>query len=90
MTNPCPFLLAGSMRTGSATSTIRSPYDGAVVGHAALATRTDVETAIDAAVASARTATEMPSHARATVLVRIADGLEDATGDRCESRRRRW
>ena len=76
MTNPCPFLLAGSMRTGSATSTIRSPYDGAVVGHAALATRTDVETAIDAAVASARTATEMPSHARATVLVRIADGLD--------------
>ena len=63
------------MRTGTATATIRSPYDGSVVGHAALADRADVETAIDAAVASARAVADMPAHARAAVLGRIADGV---------------
>jgi len=70
-----PFLLAGSMRSSSATAEIRSPYDGSVVGHASLADRSDVQAAIDAAVSSARAASSMPSHARATVLTRIADGL---------------
>ncbi len=70
-----PFLLAGSLHTGNSTAEIRSPYDGAVVGHAALAARTDVEQAIDAAAASARAAAALPSHERAAVLVRIADSL---------------
>ena len=70
-----PFLLAGSMHAGTSSATIRSPYDGSVVGHAALATRADVEAAIDAAVSSARAAADMPAHARAAVLVRIADAL---------------
>ena len=75
MTTPNPFLLAGSMRTSSATAEIRSPYDGALVGCAALASHTDVEAAIDAAVASARSAAAMPAHARATVLVHLAEGV---------------
>jgi len=71
-----PFLLAGTMLTGSATATIHSPYDGTVVGHAGLASRADVEAAIDAAVSSARAAADLPSHARAAVLVRIAGALD--------------
>lgn len=73
---PFPFLLAGSLRSGQGAATIRSPFDGEVVGRAALATRTDVEAAIGAAASSARSAADMPSHARATVLHRIADGVE--------------
>ena len=41
-----------------------------------MASRTDVEAAIDAAGASARAAADMPSHARAAVLHRIAEGVD--------------
>ena len=41
-----------------------------------MASRADVEAALDAAVRSAPEAAAMPSHARAAVLERIADGLQ--------------
>ncbi|MBK6496116.1 MAG: aldehyde dehydrogenase family protein [Gemmatimonadetes bacterium] len=74
--SPVPFLLAGELRQGDSTWTIRSPHDGAVVGCAAVASRADVEAALDAAVRAAPEAAAMPSHARAAVLERIADGLQ--------------
>ncbi len=73
---PAPFLLAGSLRSGKSSASIHSPFNGSVVGRAALASRSDVEAAIEAAATSARAAADMPSHARGTVLHRIADGIE--------------
>ncbi|MEO5798986.1 MAG: aldehyde dehydrogenase family protein [Gemmatimonadales bacterium] len=70
-----PFLLAGELLAGAATWEIRSPFAGDLVGHAAVASRADIERALDAAVAAAPGAAEMPSHARAAVLRRIATAL---------------
>jgi glyceraldehyde-3-phosphate dehydrogenase (NADP+) len=52
-------------------SEIRSPYDGSVVGSVALASRAEVVSAIDRAVAAAPAAQALPSHARAAALSRI-------------------
>lgn len=71
-----PFLIAGTLRAGSSSWTIRSPHDGAVVGRAAVASREEIESALDAAVQAAPAAAAMPSHARAAVLERIADTLQ--------------
>jgi acyl-CoA reductase-like NAD-dependent aldehyde dehydrogenase len=61
----------------AATVAIRSPYTRDIVGHATLATPADVARALDAAVAAAPAAQAMPSHARATVLNRIANSVTE-------------
>ncbi len=71
-----PFLLAGTLIADRPSAAIHSPWDGSIVGHAAIATRADVKAAIDAAVRSAAAAAAMPSHARAAVLARIAGALD--------------
>lgn len=76
MTNPLPFLLAGRLHTGASTAPIRSPFDGTLVGHASIASRADVQAAIDAAASSARAAADLPAHARAAVCARIATALD--------------
>jgi len=63
------------------TAVIRAPHDGSEVGVAALAGPEEVRAALDANVASARAAREMPSHARAAALRKIADGLESARAE---------
>ena len=63
------------------TAVIRAPHDGSEVGVAALAGPEDVRAALDANVASARAAREMPAHARAACLRRVADGLEAARAE---------
>ena len=63
------------------TAVIRAPHDGSEVGVAALAGPEDVRAALDANVAAARAAREMPSHARAAALRKIADGLEAARAE---------
>jgi glyceraldehyde-3-phosphate dehydrogenase (NADP+) len=69
-----PLLIGGDLVAGSATPVgIRGPYDGAPVGRAAAASRSDVVRAIDAAAHAAPQARAMPSHARAEVLQRIHD-----------------
>lgn len=73
-----PMLIAGALRDSSDRSTVRSPWSGDVVGHAAVATRDDVVAALDAAAAAAPVAAAMPSHARAAVLERIAAGVAEA------------
>jgi glyceraldehyde-3-phosphate dehydrogenase (NADP+) len=72
-----PFLLAGEFRSGAGAWEIRSPYSGELIGRASLASRADVTAAIDAAAAAAPEAAAMPSHARATVLDRIATEVAD-------------
>ena len=73
--DPAPFLLNGALRTSLIQREIRSPYTGAVVGRAALATAADVSEAIGAAVRAAPAAAALASHARAAVLDRIRAGL---------------
>jgi glyceraldehyde-3-phosphate dehydrogenase (NADP+) len=63
------------------TSVIRAPQDGSEVGVVALAGPEDVRAALDANVATAGTCRDMPSHARAAALRRIADALEDARAE---------
>ena len=63
------------------TAVIRAPHDGSEVGVAALAGPEEVRAALDANVAAARAAREMPSHARAAALRKIADGLGTARAE---------
>jgi acyl-CoA reductase-like NAD-dependent aldehyde dehydrogenase len=63
------------------TAVIRAPHDGSEVGVAALAGPEEVRAALDANVAAARAAREMPAHARAAALRKIADGLEGARAE---------
>ena len=58
------------------TAVIRAPQDGSEVGVVALAGPEDVRAALDANVAAARACREMPAHARAASLRKVADGLE--------------
>ena len=63
------------------TSVIRAPHDGSEVGVVALAGPEDVRAALDANVARARSARDMPAHARAACLRKIADGLVGARSE---------
>ncbi|MGE5802557.1 MAG: aldehyde dehydrogenase family protein [Gemmatimonadota bacterium] len=60
------------------TAVIRAPHDGSEVGVAALAGPAEVRAALDANVAAARAARELPSYERAAALRKVADGLEAA------------
>jgi acyl-CoA reductase-like NAD-dependent aldehyde dehydrogenase len=76
-TRTYPFLLGGELQTGADSVEIRSGYSGELIGRAALARPADVAAALDAAVAAAPAAAALPSHARATVLHRLAAGVAD-------------
>jgi glyceraldehyde-3-phosphate dehydrogenase (NADP+) len=65
-------LINGALAPGSGTpAPIVAPYDCRTVGHAAVATRQDVERAIDAAARAAPEARALPAFKRAEVLERI-------------------
>lgn len=74
---PAPLLLAGALAAGADTWTIRSPWSGEPVGRAAVASAAQVGEALDAAVEAAPAARELPAHARAAVLERIAASLAE-------------
>src|ERR1700752_3351637 len=63
------------------TAVIRAPHDGSEVGVAALAGPEEVRAALDANVAAAKPAREMPSYERAAALRKVADGLEAARAE---------
>src|SRR5436190_18834708 len=63
------------------TAVIRAPHDGSEVGVVALAGPEDVRAALDASVAAARACREMPSHARAAALRKVADGLDSSRAE---------
>ena len=76
-------LLIGGEWTPSASGQaeeIRSPYDGRVVGLAAVADLADVEKALVAAEHGATLWRETPAHARLEVLVRAAGLVEERAG----------
>ena len=70
-----PFLLKGELGESPHGREIRSPFSGEVIGRASMGDRNDVVAALDAAVAAIPAAHALPSHARATVLDRIAAGV---------------
>jgi glyceraldehyde-3-phosphate dehydrogenase (NADP+) len=69
--------VGGELRTGADSVEVRSPYSGELIGRAELAGPGDVAAALEAAVASAPAAAALPSHARAAVLDRIAEGVKE-------------
>lgn len=72
-----PALLAGELRATPHQLAIRSPWSGDLVGFASQGSRADVVAALDAASASAPAAAALPSHARATVLERVASAIAE-------------
>src|SRR5688500_17943752 len=65
----------------TASTLIRAPQDNSEVGAITLAGPAEVRAALDANVAAARAAREMPAYARAAALRKVADGLEAARAE---------
>jgi acyl-CoA reductase-like NAD-dependent aldehyde dehydrogenase len=63
--------------TGGQVEEVRSPYDGRVVGHAAVADGSDADKALAAAEHGAAVWRETPAHARFDVLMRAAALVEE-------------
>ena len=74
-------MIANQRRTGSATASIRAPWDGAEVGTHPLASPADLDAALAANLAAAEACRKLPAYERAACLTRIADGLESKTDE---------
>ncbi|XRQ12512.1 aldehyde dehydrogenase family protein [Actinomadura welshii] len=70
--NATPFWLAGRPETGDGELTVTNPYDGRVVGTAAVPTPAQVEEAVAAADALRRDAAALPLHVRADALAHVS------------------
>ncbi|XVQ09223.1 aldehyde dehydrogenase family protein [Spirillospora sp. CA-255316] len=72
-----PFWLAGRPATGDEELTVTHPYDGRVVGTAAVPTPDQVERAVAAADATRREAAALPLHVRAEALAHVSARLKE-------------
>ncbi|MFF5260392.1 aldehyde dehydrogenase family protein [Actinomadura viridis] len=72
-----PFWLAGRPATGDEQLTVTHPYDGRVVGTAAVPTPEQVEQAVAAADAVRREAAALPLHVRAEALAHVSARLSE-------------
>jgi acyl-CoA reductase-like NAD-dependent aldehyde dehydrogenase len=72
-----PFWLAGRPATGDEELTVTHPYDGRVVGTAAVPTPDQVEQAVAAADAIRREAAALPLHVRAEALAHVSARLKE-------------
>ncbi|RAY12509.1 aldehyde dehydrogenase [Actinomadura craniellae] len=72
-----PFWLAGRPATGDETITVTHPYDGRVVGTAAVATPAQVAEAVAAAHAVRAEAAALPLHVRAEALAQVSRRLAE-------------
>ncbi len=70
-----PFWIGGRYKTSDCRWTVTSPYDQTEVGTTFLATASDIEEAIRAAVSAFEITRRVPSYQRAEWLHRIATGL---------------
>ncbi len=70
-------LINGKWIARGEVSEVRSPYDGSVVGAVHLATKEDVEAAIQAAVAAFEITKKLGSYQRKEVLQKISSRLEN-------------
>jgi acyl-CoA reductase-like NAD-dependent aldehyde dehydrogenase len=67
--------IAGEWRDGGVPLSVRSPYDGAVVGQVAQASREALDAAVSAAAEAQRVMASLNREARAKILDRVADGI---------------
>jgi aldehyde dehydrogenase (NAD+) len=81
MTAFAPFFVAGERVTSSDVLEVTHPYDGALVGRAAVPTQTHVETAIAAAHAVQHEFAASSAHVRAAALTHVADRLAERAGE---------
>jgi len=72
-----PFWLAGRPTSGDETITVTHPYDGRVVGEAAVPTAAQVEEAVAAAHAVRKEAAALPLHVRAEALSHVSRRLAE-------------
>jgi acyl-CoA reductase-like NAD-dependent aldehyde dehydrogenase len=72
-----PFWLAGRPATGDEELTVTHPYDGRVVGTAAVPTPDQVEQAVAAADAILQEAAALPLHVRAEALAHVSARLKE-------------
>ncbi|MFB4318440.1 aldehyde dehydrogenase family protein [Actinomadura sp. 21ATH] len=72
-----PFWLAGRPATGDEELTVAHPYDGRVVGTAAVPTPDQVEEAVAAAYALRKEAAALPLHVRAEALAHVSRRLAE-------------
>jgi acyl-CoA reductase-like NAD-dependent aldehyde dehydrogenase len=70
-------IIANERRSGSASASIRAPWDGAEVGTHALASPADMDGAVTANLAAAEACRRLPAFERAECLGRIAGALEE-------------
>src|SRR5690606_41501327 len=70
--NTTPFWLAGRPETGDGELTVTHPYDGRVVGTAAVPTPAQVAEAVAAADGVRREAAALPLHVRAVALAHVS------------------
>ncbi|MBX6768832.1 MAG: aldehyde dehydrogenase family protein, partial [Actinomadura rubrobrunea] len=75
--NVTPFWLAGRPATGDDELTVTHPYDGRVVGAAAVPTPAQVEEAVAAADAVRAEAAALPLHVRAEALAHVSRRLAE-------------
>src|SRR5690242_13635043 len=75
--NVTPFWLAGRSATGDDELTVTHPYDGRVVGTAAVPTPAQVEEAVAAADAVRAEAAALPLHVRAEALAHVSRRLAE-------------
>ncbi|MEU6039091.1 aldehyde dehydrogenase family protein [Actinomadura sp. NPDC047616] len=75
--NVTPFWLAGRPATGDDELTVTHPYDGRVVGTAAVPTPAQVEEAVAAADAVRAAAAALPLHVRAEALAHVSRRLAE-------------
>jgi acyl-CoA reductase-like NAD-dependent aldehyde dehydrogenase len=72
-----PFWLAGEARNGQSSIEVRSPWDGQVIGSAALAGTADVEAAIAAGAKASGDLRRLAAYRRAEALVSVARSLRN-------------
>jgi acyl-CoA reductase-like NAD-dependent aldehyde dehydrogenase len=76
-----PMLIGGSWREGHATSDVVDPYRGEVVARAPQSSLSDLNDALDAAVAAKAKAAAMPGYERAKLLRRVGELLLERADD---------
>ncbi len=71
-----PMFLGGEWRESGAWMEVRSPYDDQVVGVVAQAGEREAAEAVDRAMSAFAATRDLPSHKRAEILNKIAEGLD--------------
>ncbi len=77
MASSRPLLIAGQWKATSATARIINPFDGSLIAEVCQGGAKEAEETVQAADAAFVASRRLPAHARAAVLLRIAEALVD-------------